>query len=119
MCRRIVRRCGALGVVLPSRSPGPSGGSDVRRARLIEWASMARRTDSSSAASTAGDAGAAARRGGAPDEDRRLFLIDGPSVAYRAFFALSGSISTSHGLPTTATFGFASMLVKIVSGYGW
>src|SRR5436190_10526205 len=79
---------------------------------------MARRTDSSSAASTAGDAAAAARRDGAPDEDRRLFLIDGPSLVYRAFFALPESISTSRGVPTNAIFGFASMLVKIVSDYG-
>ena len=79
---------------------------------------MARRTDSSSAASTAGDAAAAARRDGAPDEDRRLFLIDGPSLVYRAFFALPESISTSRGVPTNAIFGFASMLVKIVSEYG-
>ena len=50
--------------------------------------------------------------------DRRLFLIDGPSLVYRAFFALPESIATSTGLPTNAIFGFASMLVKIVTEYG-
>jgi DNA polymerase-1 len=54
----------------------------------------------------------------APGEDRRLFLIDGPSLVYRAFFALPESISTSTGVPTNAIFGFASMLVKIVTEYG-
>src|SRR3954452_5702804 len=50
--------------------------------------------------------------------DRRLFLIDGPSLVYRAFFALPESIATSTGVPTNAIFGFASMLVKILTDYG-
>src|SRR3954452_279725 len=50
--------------------------------------------------------------------DRRLFLIDGPSLVYRAFFALPESIATSTGVPTNAIFGFASMLVKIVTDFG-
>jgi DNA polymerase-1 len=48
----------------------------------------------------------------------RLFLIDGPSLVYRAFFALPESIATSTGVPTNAIFGFASMLVKIVTDHG-
>jgi DNA polymerase I len=52
------------------------------------------------------------------DSSRELFLIDGSSLVYRAFFALPESISTSKGQPTNAIFGFASMLVKIVSEYG-
>ena len=51
----------------------------------------------------------------APDE---LFLIDGSSLAYRAFFALPESIATSSGFPTNAIFGFASMLVKILTEHG-
>jgi DNA polymerase I len=51
----------------------------------------------------------------APDE---LFLIDGNSLAYRAFFALPESIATSTGFPTNTIFGFASMLVKILTDYG-
>ena len=47
-----------------------------------------------------------------------LFLIDGNSLAYRAFFALPESIATSTGVPTNAIFGFASMLVKILTDYG-
>ena len=50
--------------------------------------------------------------------ERRLFLIDGPSLVYRAFFALPESIATAAGEPTNAIFGFASMLVKIATDYG-
>ena len=54
----------------------------------------------------------------ADDSPRELFLIDGNSLVYRAFFALPESIATSKGQPTNAIFGFASMLVKILSEYG-
>jgi len=49
---------------------------------------------------------------------RRLFLIDGPSLVYRAFYALPESIATSTGVPTNAIFGFASMLVKLIGEHG-
>src|ERR1700754_83799 len=52
------------------------------------------------------------------DPPRELFLIDGNSLAYRAFFALPESIATSDGRPTNAIFGFASMLVKILTDHG-
>src|SRR5918999_1480008 len=52
------------------------------------------------------------------DAPRELFLIDGNSLAYRAFFALPESIATSDGRPTNAIFGFASMLVKILTDHG-
>jgi DNA polymerase-1 len=52
---------------------------------------------------------------GHPDE---LYLIDGNSLVYRAFFALPESIATSTGFPTNAIFGFASMLVKILTEHG-
>ncbi len=47
-------------------------------------------------------------------EAPELFLIDGNSLAYRAFFALPESIGTSDGRPTNAIYGLASMLVKII-----
>jgi len=52
----------------------------------------------------------------APDgpDKPELFLIDGNSLAYRAFFALPESIGTSDGRPTNAIYGLASMLVKII-----
>lgn len=46
--------------------------------------------------------------------DGELFLIDGNSLAYRAFFALPESIATSDGRPTNAIYGFASMMAKIL-----
>src|SRR2546428_10221163 len=54
----------------------------------------------------------------APAQATRVFLIDGPSLVYRAFFALPETIATSRGVPTNAIFGFASMLVKILTEYG-
>jgi DNA polymerase-1 len=54
----------------------------------------------------------------AADGHDELFLIDGNSLAYRAFFALPESISTSTGFPTNTIFGFASMLVKLLTEYG-
>jgi DNA polymerase-1 len=44
---------------------------------------------------------------------KRLFLIDGMSQIYRAFFALP-SLSNSRGLPTNATYGFTTMLRKLI-----
>jgi DNA polymerase-1 len=49
---------------------------------------------------------------------RELFLIDGNSLVYRAFFALPESIATSDGRHTNAIFGFASMLVKLLTDHG-
>jgi DNA polymerase-1 len=73
-------------------------------------------TSTRAKASAAGGGGAGS--GAAAASERRLFLIDGPSLVYRAFFALPESIATSTGVPTNAIFGFASMLVKIVTEYG-
>jgi DNA polymerase I len=48
------------------------------------------------------------------DDAPELFLLDGNSLAYRAFFALPESIATADGRPTNAIYGLASMLVKII-----
>ncbi len=42
-----------------------------------------------------------------------LYLIDGTGLSYRAYYALSG-LSTSHGQPTGAVFGFINILNKIL-----
>ncbi|MDT3397904.1 DNA polymerase I [Streptomyces sp. B1866] len=49
-----------------------------------------------------------------PRTDRpRLLLLDGHSLAYRAFFALPAeNFSTTTGQPTNAIYGFASMLAN-------
>ncbi|OZB50309.1 MAG: DNA polymerase I [Cellulomonas sp. 14-74-6] len=45
----------------------------------------------------------------------RLLLIDGHSMAYRAFFALPvDKFATSTGQPTNAVFGFTSMLANLL-----
>jgi DNA polymerase-1 len=49
--------------------------------------------------------------------DGELFLIDGNSLAYRAFFALPESMATSDGRPTNAIYGLASMMVKVVTDH--
>ena len=41
----------------------------------------------------------------------RLFLLDGSSLAFRAFFALPESITTQAGQPTNALFGLSQMLL--------
>src|SRR2546422_10183827 len=79
---------------------------------------MPPRSDPSAARRSGAGPDAAANSDGARAEEKRLFMIDGPSLAYRAFFALPESIATSRGVPTNAIFGFASMLVKIVTDYG-
>ena len=48
-------------------------------------------------------------------EHGELFLIDGNSLAYRAFFALPEDMATSDGRPTNAIYGFASMMAKIIT----
>ena len=45
----------------------------------------------------------------------RLLLLDGHSLAYRAFFALPvENFSTSTGQPTNAVYGFTSMLINLL-----
>ncbi|MFC6697780.1 DNA polymerase I [Nocardioides daphniae] len=45
----------------------------------------------------------------------RLLLLDGHSLAYRAFFALpEENFSTSTGQPTNAVYGFTSMLINVL-----
>jgi len=49
-------------------------------------------------------------------EDRPgpLFLLDGMSLAFRAYFALPNTLSTSSGVVTNALHGFVSMVAYIV-----
>ena len=45
----------------------------------------------------------------------KLLLLDGHSLAYRAFYALREvEMSTTTGQPTNAVFGFTSMLINLL-----
>ncbi|HKY09163.1 MAG TPA: 5'-3' exonuclease H3TH domain-containing protein, partial [Candidatus Binatia bacterium] len=46
----------------------------------------------------------------------RLFLIDGSSYIFRAFYAIPAS-TNSKGLPTNAIFGFTNLLLKFLKRY--
>jgi DNA polymerase I len=47
-------------------------------------------------------------------ERKRLFLIDGMSQIYRAYYAIRG-LTNSQGLPTNAVYGFTMMLRRLIS----
>ena len=45
----------------------------------------------------------------------KLLLLDGHSLAYRAFFALPPDLATKSGTVTNAVYGFTSMLAKVLA----
>ncbi|MFN2486098.1 MAG: DNA polymerase I, partial [Acidimicrobiia bacterium] len=46
-----------------------------------------------------------------------LALLDGNSIAYRAFFALPPDLATSSGQVTNAAYGFTRMLIKLIGDH--
>ncbi|MBW3662244.1 MAG: DNA polymerase I [Actinobacteria bacterium] len=48
------------------------------------------------------------------EERPTLVLLDGHSLAYRAFYALPDSLRTQTGQLTNAVYGFTSMLIKLL-----
>jgi DNA polymerase I len=50
-----------------------------------------------------------------PKERKRIFLLDGHSLSYRAYFALPTSLATTSGQVTNAVYGFTSMLIKLLT----
>ncbi len=55
------------------------------------------------------------RAGGEGPAKERLLLLDGHSLAYRAFFALPvENFSTTTGQPTNAVYGFTAMLINVL-----
>ena len=48
---------------------------------------------------------------------QKLLLLDGNSLAYRAFFALP-LLTNDNGIHTNATYGFTTMLQKIIGKNG-
>jgi DNA polymerase I len=51
----------------------------------------------------------------APVAKKRIFLLDGHSLSFRAFFALPTSLATTSGQITNAVYGFTSMLIKLLA----
>jgi DNA polymerase-1 len=52
---------------------------------------------------------------GKANQKKRLLLIDGHSMAYRAFFALPAeNFTTAQGQHTNAIYGFATMLISLL-----
>ena len=45
----------------------------------------------------------------------KLLLLDGLSLAYRAFYALPSDLATKDGTVTNAVYGFTSMLTKVLT----
>jgi DNA polymerase I len=45
---------------------------------------------------------------------KRMVLIDSNNIAYRAFYALPDSITTSSGVMTNAVLGFTNMLMRLI-----
>lgn len=58
-----------------------------------------------------------AKKSSSSPHDGDLFLIDGNSLAYRAFYALPESMSTRDGRPTNAIYGFALMMAKVLEDF--
>jgi DNA polymerase I len=48
-------------------------------------------------------------------ERRAILLLDGHSLAYRAFYALPDTLRTQTGQLTNAVYGFTSMLIKLLA----
>ena len=51
----------------------------------------------------------------APAATGPLLLIDGNSLANRAFHALPDTIATADGFPTNALYGLAAMMMKMLA----
>ena len=48
------------------------------------------------------------------DKSKSLYIIDGSSYIFRAYFGIRQFLSTSKGFPTNALYGFINMLQKVV-----
>jgi DNA polymerase I len=70
---------------------------------------VASTSSSATRAATASTRGA----GGGAEQARPLILLDGHSLAFRAFHALPSDLQTTTGQLTNAVYGFTTMLVKL------
>jgi DNA polymerase I len=51
----------------------------------------------------------------AKTDSHKILLLDGHSLAFRAFFALPETLVTSSGQVTNAVYGFTAMLIKLLA----
>ena len=47
-------------------------------------------------------------------EEKRLILVDGHAMLYRAFFAFPQSLTTRRGELINAVYGFTSILLSVI-----
>ena len=86
------------------------------RAACVARASRGPRARAPAAAVRSAPTATATHRGAVPPTERPvLALLDGHSLAYRAFFALPEDLQTSTGQLTNAVYGFATMLTKLLA----
>ena len=50
----------------------------------------------------------------APSEPGKIYLVDGTSNLYRAYFAIRAALTAQDGTPTNAVWGFTQMLRKLL-----
>ncbi|HEX8185400.1 MAG TPA: 5'-3' exonuclease H3TH domain-containing protein, partial [Blastocatellia bacterium] len=50
----------------------------------------------------------------AQTQRKRLYLVDGMSQIFRAYYAIRG-LTNSHGMPTNAVYGFTMMLRRLIA----
>ena len=73
-------------------------------------------TEGSASDGAHGDAATGASADTLVASNGRLLVVDGHSLAFRAFFALPvDNFSTSWGQPTNAVWGFAKMLSNVIA----
>ncbi|MGH2820772.1 MAG: 5'-3' exonuclease, partial [Actinomycetota bacterium] len=51
------------------------------------------------------------------ESSRKILLLDGHSLAFRAFYALPPDLRTTTGQQTNAVYGFTSMLIKALQDF--
>jgi len=95
----------------PAETPADAEAADAET--QADAAPPARPRARRAAKAPAAAAGKSAVSAGPPPGTGRLLLLDGNSLAYRAFFALPvENFSTTTGQPTNAVYGFTSMLIN-------
>nr|WP_261570769.1 DNA polymerase I [Frankia gtarii] len=95
--------------------PAPSATEAGPVAEALPAKPRARRSTATSTSTATAKSAAAKKVVPAAATAPRLLLLDGHSLAYRAFYALPvENFSTTTGQPTNAVYGFTSMLINVL-----